>query len=215
MKTRILLAEDHNIIRQGIRSLLEKNPEFEIVGEVNNGRDAIQKAAELSPDIALMDVNMPGLNGIEATRIIADNSPEAKVIALSVHSDDAYVSGMLMAGASGYLLKDCVLDELVSAIKTVMLGHVYLSSALTKNLVNEYRSIKSKNIDSYHSLLTEREREILQLLAEGQSTKQIAADLFISIKTVSTHRQHIMEKLNMTTIQDLVKFAIREKIITT
>lgn len=209
------MAEDHNIIRQGIRSLLEKNPEFEIVGEVNNGRDAIQKAAELSPDIALMDVNMPGLNGIEATRIIADNSPEAKVIALSVHSDDAYVSGMLMAGASGYLLKDCVLDELVSAIKTVMLGHVYLSSALTKNLVNEYRSIKSKNIDSYHSLLTEREREILQLLAEGQSTKQIAADLFISIKTVSTHRQHIMEKLNMTTIQDLVKFAIREKIITT
>ena len=215
MKTRILLAEDHNIIRQGIRSLLEQNPGFDILGEAANGRDAIRLAAELQPDIVLMDVNMPNLNGIEATRKIVEEQPHIKVIALSVHSDDAYVSGMLLAGASGYLLKDCVLDELTTAIKHVNIGHVYISSTLTKNIISDYRAIKSQSMSTYHHLLTDREREILQLLAEGKSTKQVAAELFISIKTVSTHRQHIMDKLNISTLQDLVRFAIREKIIST
>jgi two-component system, NarL family, response regulator NreC len=157
---------------------------------------------------------MPNLNGVEATRKICETDPDIKVIALSVHSDDQYVSGMLTAGASGYLLKDCVLLELVKAIESVANGQMYLSASIAKGIVQEYKTMKSREAGSVFATLTTREREILQLIAESKSMKQIGAELFISEKTVATHRQHIMDKLGVATVPDLVKYAIREGLIT-
>jgi two-component system, NarL family, response regulator NreC len=214
MSIRVLLAEDHHIIRQGIRSLLEKEIGIKVIGEAQDGRETVHLVEELKPDVVVMDISMPNLNGIEATRKILETEPEIKVIALSVHSDDQYVSGMLTAGASGYLLKDCVLQELVKAIESVANGHMYLSAAIAKSVIQEYKSLKSKETHSAFSTLTAREREILQLVAESKSMKQIATELFISEKTVATHRQHIMDKLGVDTVPDLVKYAIREGLIT-
>jgi two-component system, NarL family, response regulator NreC len=214
MGIRVLLAEDHHIIRQGIRSLLEKEIGIEVVGEAEDGRETVRLAGELKPDVVVMDVSMPNLNGVEATRKVCEANPEVKVIALSVHSDDQYVSGMLTAGASGYLLKDCVLQELVKAIESVANGRMYLSAFIAKGIVQEYKSLKSRETRSVFATLTTREREILQLIAESKSMKQIAAELFISEKTVATHRQHIMDKLGVTAVPDLVKIAIREGLIT-
>jgi two-component system, NarL family, response regulator NreC len=214
MSIRVLLAEDHHIIRQGIRSLLEKEIGIKVIGEAQDGRETVHLVEELKPDVVVMDISMPNLNGIEATRKICETDPEIKVIALSVHSDDQYVSGMLTAGASGYLLKDCVLQELVKAIESVANGHMYLSAPIAKSVIQEYKSLKSKETHSAFSTLTAREREILQLVAESKSMKQIATELFISEKTVATHRQHIMDKLGVDTVPDLVKYAIREGLIT-
>ncbi len=210
MSIRVLLAEDHNIIRQGIRSLLEREIGIQVIGEAVDGRETVILTKQLKPDVVLMDVSMPNLNGIEATRQICQENPDVKVIALSVHSDDPFVSGMLTSGASGYLLKDCLLDELVKAIKTVANGQLYLGARIAQNVVQEYKSMKSREIRSVFQTLTAREREVLQLIAEGKSMKEIGAVLFVSEKTVATHRQHIMEKLGVSTIPDLVKTAIRE-----
>jgi RNA polymerase sigma factor (sigma-70 family) len=213
MTLNILLVEDHHIIRQGIKSLLEKQDGLCIIGEAEDGRQAVELAKKLKPDVIIMDVTMPQLNGIEATRKILEDNPDAKIIALSVHADDAFVSGMLTAGASGYLLKDCLVQELVTAIRSVANDQFYLSQSIARTVVHEYRSLKSNDIRSVFSTLTSREREVLQLIAEGRTTKQIADTLFISEKTISTHRQHIMEKLGMDSVPDLVKCAIREKLI--
>jgi RNA polymerase sigma factor (sigma-70 family) len=213
MTLHILLVEDHHIIRQGIKSLLEKQDGLCVVGEAEDGRQAVDLAKQLKPDVIIMDVTMPQLNGIEATRKILEDNPDAKIIALSVHSDDAFVSGMLTAGASAYLLKDCLVQELVAAIHSVANDQFYLSRSIARTVVQEYRSLKANTVRSVFSTLTSREREVLQLIAEGRTTRQIADTLFVSEKTISTHRQHIMEKLGMDSVPDLVKYAIREKLI--
>jgi two-component system response regulator NreC len=213
MGIKVFLAEDHHIIRQGIRSLLEKTFGIDVVGEAVDGREAVRLVHELKPDVVIMDVSMPNLNGIEATRKICEEDPDVKIIALSVHSDDQFVSGMLTAGATGYLLKDCVLEELVKAVQTVSIGEMYLSAQIARHVIREYKTMKSEKIGSPLDALTAREREVLQLIAESKSMKEIGAALFVSEKTVATHRQHIMDKLGVYTVPDLVKYAIREGII--
>jgi DNA-binding NarL/FixJ family response regulator len=210
MRTKILLAEDHKIVREGLRSLIEKQSNMEVVGETEDGRTTVQAVKDLAPDIVIMDVSMPNLNGMEATRQVLIDFPEIKVIALSMHSDKRFIAGMLKAGASGYLLKDCAFDELVQAIHTVLLNQIYLSPKITHVVVKDYvRRLLQSDISAF-SILTPREREVLQLIAEGYSTKQIASNLCVSVKTVETHRQHIMKKLDIYNPADLVKFAIRE-----
>ena len=210
MSTRILIADDHKIIRDGLQSLLEKHSGIEVVGEAETGRMAVKLAKDLIPDVVVMDIGMPDLNGIDATRQIVTDHPGVKVIALSMHSDKRFVSGILKAGASGYLLKDCAFEELAQAIKTIVLGRVYLSPAITGVIVDDYVHISVEKEQSHPEKLSTREREVLQLIAEGKSTKEIAFDLSLSVKTIETHRQHIMGKLNLHSIAELTKFAIRE-----
>jgi two-component system response regulator NreC len=207
---RILLADDHKILRNGLRSLIENEPWMEVVGEAADGREALRLARKLAPDVIVMDVSMPGLNGVEAARQIASEVPKVKIIALSMYSDRRFVIGMLKTGASGYLLKDCAFEELNRAIRTVMANQTYLSPGITGIVVEDYVRQATENNRSASSLLTPREREVLQLLAEGRSVKQIASTLYISVKTVNTHRAQIMEKLNIHSIAELIKYAIRE-----
>ena len=209
MSIRILLADDHQIVRDGLRILVEQQPDMEVVAEAEEGRTAVQLVQEQSPDVVIIDVGMPDLNGIEATLQIKTKAPEVKVIALSMHSDRRYVIGMLRAGASGYLLKDCAFEELVRAVHAVMVGQTYLSPAIAGVVVGDYVRHVEPDDESHFSLLTAREREVLQLLAEGQLSRQIAVRLHVSVKTVETHRQNIMEKLNLHTIADLTRYAIR------
>jgi DNA-binding NarL/FixJ family response regulator len=208
MSIRILLADDHAIIRQGLRSLLEKESQIEVVGEAEDGRKALRLVRELTPDIIVMDITMPNLNGIDATRQIISRYPKVKVIALSIHSNKRFIADMLKAGASGYILKDCLFDELVQAIHRVAGGETYLSPKITGKVVSDYVEylITSRSV----SILTEREHEVLQLLAEGKSTKQIALALHVSPKTIEANRRQIMEKLNIHNIAELTKYAIRE-----
>jgi DNA-binding NarL/FixJ family response regulator len=210
MGIKILLADDHQIIRQGIRSLLEKEPDMEVVGEARNGREATELAVQHRPDIVVMDIGMPDLNGMEATRQIRDQAPEVKVLALSMHSDRQFAAGILAAGAAGYLLKDSDFEELAEAIRQVARGHGYLSPAITGVVIGDYADRLTDGGAVPVASLTNRERETLQLLAEGRSTKQIAEALHVSIKTVETHRQHIMEKLELRSLADLTKYAIRQ-----
>jgi two-component system response regulator NreC len=210
---RVMLAEDHAIVREGLRSLLEKQPDMEIVCEAEDGRMAVERARELLPDVVIMDITMPNLNGIESTRQIINEFPQIKVIALSVHSKRRFVADMLRAGAAGYVLKECPLDELVQAIRTVTTGESYLSSKITGVVVEDYKKCLATVDDSQLSTLTSREREVLQLVAEGKSTKQIASELHVSTKTVEAHRLKIKGKLNAHTIADLVKIAIIENLI--
>jgi len=210
MSTRILLADDHKITRQGLRLLLDKQPDMEVAGEAQDGRTAVQLVEKLLPDVVIMDVSMPDLNGIEASRQITSRFPNVKIIALSMHSDTLFVAEMLRSGASGYLLKDCAFEELARAIRTVIAGKTYLSPAISGVVVDDYLHRLSKTEFSTARLLTNREREVLQLLAEGKSTKQIALKLHISPKTVETHRRQIMDKLNLHTIAELTKYAIRK-----
>ena len=210
MSIKILLADDHKIIRDGLRSLIEKCPEMEVVGEADNGRMTIQLARELEPDVVIMDISMPDLNGIDATHQIIADVPGIKVIALSMHSDKRFVVGMFKAGASGYLLKDCAFNELVQAIDIVLSGQTFLSPKIATVMIKNYVPQFSTGDASAFSVLTTREREVLQLLAEGKSTQQIASELYISVKTVETHRQKIMAKLDIHNLADLIKFAIRE-----
>jgi len=210
MCTRIVLADDHQIIRAGLQSLIETHEDLQVVGEAENGRNAVKLANDLSPDIVIMDISMPDLNGIDATHQIKESKPDAKIIALSMHTDKRFVLGMLKAGASGYLLKDCAFDELANAIDTVLKGQTYLSPQITSVVVENLKLNLSTAENSILSSLSEREREVLQLLAEGKTTKQIAGDLFISVKTVETHRNNIMKKLNVFNLPDLTKLAIRE-----
>lgn len=210
MPARILLADDHIIIRQGLRSLLEKQPDIEVVGEVEDGRKAIESVRELAPDIVIMDITMPNLNGIDATRKIIEGRGGTKVIALSMHSSRRFVTEMLKAGASAYILKECLFDELVEAIKTVLNGGIYLSPRITGVVVDDYVKRLSTKYQPEAPDLTEREREVLQLLAEGRSTKQIALQLHVSAKTVESNRRNIMDKLKIHSVAELTKYAIRE-----
>jgi two-component system, NarL family, response regulator NreC len=205
MKTRIIIADDHKIVREGLRSLLEKELAMEVLASADNGRKAVQLAKELRPDLVIIDITMPDLNGIEATKQLLRDTPGLKVIALSMHSDKKYVGEMLRAGASAYLLKDCAVDELERAIQVVRSGRVYISPDVA-GVVVEGMSQTSQPV----SQLTIKEREVLQLLAEGHSTKEIAHRLSVSAATIDTHRQHIMEKLNLYNVAELTKYAIRE-----
>lgn len=210
MKTKILLADDHEIVRNGLRSLIEKVPGMEVVAEAADGRTAVRLAGELLPDLIIMDISMPDLNGIEATHQIVANSPRVKILILSMHSDARYVKRLFAAGASGYLLKECAVDELMNAIRAVIANQIYLSPRITRLVLTEYLSKQPIVEVSVFSVLTAREREVLQLMAEGKTTKEIAWSLDISVKTVEAHRQKIMEKSNIHSIAELTKYAIRE-----
>ena len=210
MTIRVLIADDHTIMRAGLRSLLEKENQIEVVAEAENGRRAVQLAVEHEPDVVVMDVSMPDLNGIEATSQVLENLPEAKVIALSMHTDKRFVMGMLRAGASGYLLKDCASQELANAIVSVASNKKYLSPDIAGVVIEDSLYGIQQEGETVSSLLSAREREVLQLIAEGWSTKQIAAHLYVSVKTVETHRRQIMKKLDLHNIADLTKYAIRE-----
>jgi two-component system response regulator NreC len=211
---RILLADDHAVVRSGLRMLLEAQPDFLIVGEAETGTEAVAMVDELRPDAVLMDIQMPDLNGFEATKIIKEKSPETAVLALTMHEDDHYFFEMLRAGASGYVLKRAAPDEVVQAIRTVCRGEVFLHPMMAKRLVTDYvnRTDKIESEKAY-SNLTPREQEVLTLIAEGYSNAEIANDLYISIKTVDRHRENIMRKLNMHSRIDLVKYAIRTGLI--
>ncbi len=208
--TRVLLADDHKILRQGLRTLLEQEKDIQVVGEADNGRSSIKLTGELAPDVVIMDVAMPDLNGIDATRRITEAEPRTRVLALSMHSDGRYVKGMLQAGARGYILKDCAAEELTHAIRTVMAGQIYVSPGVTGAIVNDY--VRQLSATDGPATLTHREREVLQLLAEGGSTASIAAGLHLSVKTIETHRKRIMDKLGLRSIAELTKYAIREGI---
>ncbi len=210
--TRVLLADDHKILRQGLRTLLEQEKDIQIVGEADNGRSSVKLTGELAPDVVIMDVAMPDLNGIDATRRITEAEPRTRVLALSMHSDGRYVKGMLQAGARGYILKDCAAEELTHAIRTVMAGQIYVSPGVTGTIVNDY--VRQLTAADEPATLTRREREVLQLLAEGGSTANIAAGLHLSVKTIETHRKRIMDKLDLRSIAELTKYAIREGITT-
>ena len=208
-RIRILLADDHAVVRQGFKMLLGAQPDMEIVGEASNGREAVETAESLRPDIVVMDVAMPELNGIEATRRLASSVPHTRVIALSMHKDSVYVREILRAGARGYLLKDSGADDLVSAIRAVARGESYLSPAVSNAVLDDYRRHVTNPID----LLTSREREVLQMLAEGKTNKEIAGVLNLSVYTVDAHRGRIMEKLNLHSINELVRFAVRNGLV--
>ncbi|HLK67198.1 MAG TPA: response regulator transcription factor [Bryobacteraceae bacterium] len=208
-RIRILLADDHPMVRQGFKMILSAQSDMEIVGEAGNGREAVEQAEELKPDIVVMDVAMPELNGIEATRRLAASIPHTRVIALSMHKDSVYVREILRAGARGYLLKDSGAGDLVSAIRAVASGEAYLSPAVSNAVLDDYRRHVTNPID----LLTSREREVLQMLAEGKTNKEIAVVLNLSVYTVDAHRGRIMEKLNVHSINELVRFAVRNGLI--
>lgn len=210
MNIKILLADDHKIMREGLRALIEKQGDIAVIGEADDGRTTVRLARELLPDIVIMDINMPGMNGIEATRQIISRDSRTRVIALSVHSNKCFVSEMLNAGASGYLLKDCASSELVNAIRAVFSNRYYLSPEITNVMINDYKDMLLKEKLSVFSLLTQREREVLQLVTEGQTTKEIAQLLNVSVKTVETYRHQIMEKLDIHSIAELTKYAVKE-----
>lgn len=209
MKIKIFLADDHTIVRHSLCSALEQEEDFEVVGQAENGLTTIELVRELSPDIVVMDVSMPDMNGIEATRHIVKETPRTKVIGLSMHSSNKYVREMFRAGASGYLLKESVLGELIEAIKVVFAGNTYISPSIGDVIVQDYLSAPEKHTSVY-SLLSEREREVLQLLAEGYTTKQIGQFLHVSPKTVESHRLRVMNKLNLDNIAQMTKYAIQE-----
>jgi DNA-binding NarL/FixJ family response regulator len=212
MPTRVLLVDDHAMIRQGLSSLLEKQPDIEVVGSVEDGRKAVDIARELAPDLVIMDISMPNLNGIDATRKIVEEMGDVKVIALSIHSSRHFVAEMLKAGASGYILKECLFDELVEAIKTVLNGGTYLSPRITGVVLDDYVKRLSTQYRPEGPVLNEREREVLQFLSEGKSTKQIALQLHVSAKTIESNRRNIMDKLDINSVAELTKYAVREGI---
>ncbi len=213
-KVRILLADDHTVMRAGLRALLERQLNLEVVGEGENGRETIELAASLRPDVVVMDVGMPVLNGIEATKTIVTQRPATAVVILSVHADESYVMRALKAGARGYLLKDSAATDLISAIQAVSQGKSFFSSKIRRILAEDYvRALKQKGVADSHELLTPREREILQLLAEGKTNKEVASSLNISVYTAETHRGNILQKLNLHSLAELVLYAVRKGII--
>jgi DNA-binding NarL/FixJ family response regulator len=206
---RVFLADDHTMVRQGFRLILSSQADIEIVGEAGNGREAVELAEKLHPDVIVMDVAMPELNGIEATRRLAASSPRSRVLALSMHKDSVYVREILRAGARGYLLKDSIDSDLVNAVRAVARGDGYLSPGVSDAVLSDYRRHVTDPLD----LLTSREREVLQLIAEGKTNKEIASSLKLSVYTVDAHRGRIMEKLNLHSTGELVRFAVRNGLI--
>ena len=213
-KIRILLADDHQIVRKGIYSLLKNHDDLEIVGETKDGRETVKMARELKPDIVLMDIAMPILNGLEATRQIKKTDPKIKVLILTIHKNEEYVLNALQVGASGYLEKDTGVDELLNAIHSVYQDNSFLSPGISKTVIDAYllRASKVKESTVFETL-TNREREVLQLIAEGFTNREVAKQLFIAVKTVEAHRAHIMDKLDIHDIAKLVKYAIRKGMV--
>ncbi|MFA5183677.1 MAG: response regulator transcription factor [Syntrophales bacterium] len=207
---RIIVADDHQIVRQGLRLLLEAEPDMEVMAEADNGRKVLKMAQDLMPDVIIMDLSMPELNGIEATRQILAESPGVRIIALSMHSDSLFVLNMIRAGASGYLLKDCALEELVKAIRTVVNQKTYLSPGVSDIVIRDFVTGWQTTSSSAFSVLSAREREVLQLMAEGKTTNQIADGLCVSVKTVEAHRKQVMNKLGIHSVAELTKYAIRQ-----
>jgi DNA-binding NarL/FixJ family response regulator len=213
MQTRIIIADDHQLFRQGLRSLIERQAGMVVIGEAADGREAITLALQESPDLMIIDITMPNLNGIEATRQILLNNKSTKVIGLSIHSKTRFVSELLRAGALGYILKDCALEELLTAVHTVLQGKMYLSPDIAERVIKDYVAL-SLSKDSVFTVLTAREREVLQLITEGKKTREIADSLHVSIKTVECFRQSITDKLHIHSIAELTKYAIREGLTT-
>jgi two-component system, NarL family, response regulator NreC len=211
---RILLADDHTVVRKGLRLLLESQPGFEVVADASSGREAVALAEQYSPDVVVMDVAMPILNGIEAARQISANSPRTAIVFLSMHADEGYVLKALKSGARAYLLKDSAEHDLIAAIQAVAEGKAFFSPAISKMLVEDYmRQMRERNVEDSYELLTTREREILQLLAEGKSNKDVASLLNLSLYTVETHRGNILQKLNLHSGAELILYAIRKGVI--
>ncbi|HEX6547046.1 MAG TPA: response regulator transcription factor [Bryobacteraceae bacterium] len=214
MPLRILLADDHTIMRNGLRLLLERQSDFAVVAEAENGRQAVELAARENPDIVIMDIGMPVLNGIEAAKRISADQPRTAVVILSMHSDESYILRALKSGARGYLLKDSAEADLIGAVRAVAAGKAFFSPAVSKVLADDYiRQIQQKGVEDSYELLTSRERELLQLVAEGRSTKEIAGQLNLSPHTVDTHRGNIMHKLNVHSVPELILYAVRRGII--
>jgi DNA-binding NarL/FixJ family response regulator len=209
MAIRVLLVDDHHIVRDGMRALIERQEGMEVAAEAENGRKALQMARRHKPDIVIMDIGMPDLNGIDASRKILEELPEIRIIALSMHGDKQFVQGMLRAGVKGYLIKDCASEELIRSIRVVRSGNVYISPYVATFMIEDFLHPLPENVSSFHTELSTREREVLQLIAEGRSTKTISEALHISVKTVETHRKNIMDKVNLHTVADLTKYAIR------
>ncbi len=209
MPISILVADDHKIFREGLRALIDRQKGMRVVAEAEDGRRAVRLAQDLAPDVVVMDVSMPQLNGFEATRQIVERVPGVRVLALSMHSEEPYVGEMLSAGASGYLLKDCAFEELADAIATVMSGRIYLSPNITARVVEDYVRQYADPRPAAASRLTAREREVVQLLAEGRTVKETAHLLHVSAKTVETHKNRVMKKLSLAGIADLTRWAIR------
>jgi two-component system response regulator NreC len=213
-KIRVLLADDHTIVRKGLRSLLDGEAEIEVVGEAEDGREALEKAQQLLPDVVLMDITMPALNGLEATRQIKKLFPKMKVLILTMHATEEYILQILRAGASGYVVKQAAPTELVSAIRAVYRGDSFLSPSISRKVIEEYiRQTEAMVEENSYDRLTDREREVLQLIAEGCSSREIAERLHISEKTVRAHRAHLMDKLDIHSIAELTQYAIRKGVI--
>jgi DNA-binding NarL/FixJ family response regulator len=214
MPIRILLADDHTIVRDGLRALLERQADMSVVAEAADGRECVQLAERHLPDVVMMDVAMPEMNGIEAARRILSANPKTSVLMLSMHRDESYVLRALKAGARGYLLKDSPRDDVLAAIRTVAAGRSFLSRKVSEMLQEDYvRQLESRGLEDSYDLLTDREREILQLLAEGKANKEVANLLNISLTTVETHRAHILQKLSLHSTADLILYAVRKRII--
>ena len=213
-KLRVLIADDHGIVRRGLRLQLEQHGGFEVVAEATDGREAVRTAGELAPDVVIMDIGMPNLNGVQATTQIVKQRPETGVIILSMHSDEGYLRRALAAGAKGYLLKDSADVDLYRAVEAVAHGKSFFSPAIANTLLEDYmRQLQQRGLDDSYDLLTDREKEVLQLLAEGRSNKEVATALNLSTATVETHRTHLMQKLDLHNAADIVLYAVRKKII--
>jgi len=211
---RILLADDHTLVRQGLRRILEEQPDWQVVAETGNGRDAVRLAADLQPDVVILDIGMPQLNGLEAARQIARRLPSARVLILSMHADEVHITKAVEAGASGYLVKDSADSELVKAVTAVAHGMSYFSPAAAAVLLDEYRKSRAgRGATDRYELLSDREREVLQLMAEGHSNKSIAGILGVSPATVETHRAHVLEKLDLHSVAEVVLYAVRRGLI--
>jgi RNA polymerase sigma factor (sigma-70 family) len=214
MNFRVLIADDHGIVRQGLRALLEKSSEISVIGEASDGREAVRLAAELHPNIVVMDIAMPLLNGVDATSQILSRDPEVKIIILSMHSDESYILRALSAGAKGYLLKDSAEGDILPAVQTVAQGRPYFSPIIAATLLDEYlQTMKKNQVRDSYDLLSDREKEVLQLLAEGKSNKEVAAVLNLSPYTIESHRTNLMQKLNLHNTAEIVLYAVRKNII--
>ena len=211
---RILLADDHTVVRDGLRALLEKQSDMTVVGEAADGRDSVRLAEDQSPDVVVMDIAMPNMNGIEATRRIVAANPRIAVVILSMHHDESYILRSLKAGARGYLLKESLGTEVIEAIRAVSQGRSFLTRKVSRILQEDYiRQLEARGLEDSYDLLTDRERDVLQLVAEGKTNKEIAALLNISVTTVETHRGHLLQKLGLHSVPELVLYAVRKGLI--